>query len=614
MILMAAEGPLNQSIGKAQRHYSSLFFLPSLKTAVIAVASVCILTGVISAIFFQSSLGLFAGLLLGISLFTISCSSDLIISHIVLKDPIFVLRRVLILSLCGWLFWFFFILLSVVLSSMFGLSGWVGFCLFGFSVILTLRTIVFFATSSTTQTRRLIAILLQPLSCIVPFIIFWNTLNAPLLSFLPFLILSPLISVGFGYFFLNFLNNIGKKEYGVPSLPLFRAFMLNWVTSHNTPLESILEKLGEDADVDVSLLKFTSSKHKAAIVVPLIHPGPFKNIGSSLLPSLLKHAFEKEYGGETCVPLGLVGHERNAASQVENEKIIKTIIDAAQFPALIEIATPFIQVSEGFITASCQIFGKTAVLSLTLAPKTTEDLPQELNNIISKEAKRLGLESSIIINAHNSITNSNEVEATIEALSSVASKCLHMAVSQSSFPFKVGAATLYPKDFTLKEGMGAGGITALTVKVDEQKTAYLVIDGNNMISGLREKILSSIKLAGFSGCEVFTTDTHAVSALVRGQRGYHPVGEAMNQDLLISYIKDCVQTAENKMENCKAGSLNLIIPKIRVMGAKSLEPLTGLVDRSIKKAKQIALPIFGIEGLLLILLLTSLTVAFEVFF
>ena len=36
--------------------------------------------------------------------------------------------------------------------------------------------------------------------------------------------------------------------------------------------------------------------------------------------------------------------------------------------------------------------------------------------------------------------------------------------------------------------------------------------------------------------EVFTTDTHAVSALVTGSRGYHPVGEAMNHDQLISYI------------------------------------------------------------------------------
>ena len=64
--------------------------------------------------------------------------------------------------------------------------------------------------------------------------------------------------------------------------------------------------------------------------------------------------------------------------------------------------------------------------------------------------------------------------------------------------------------------MGTGGITAIVVQVDKQKTAYVVIDGNNMISGLREKILAALTSVGFDESEVFTTDTHAVSALSLG--------------------------------------------------------------------------------------------------
>ncbi len=605
MIVVAAEVPLNQSIGKAQRHYSSLFFLPSLKTALLAIAFVCILTGVVSSVFFQASQSLLAGLLLGMALLILSYFSDLVISQLVLKDPIFVLRRALILSLCGLLFWFLFVFLGAALGGLFGVLGWVKLCLLGFSVVLTLRTIVFFATSSTTPTRRLISILLQPVACIVPFMIFWSALSVPLMAFLPFLIIGSFVSIGFGYLFLYFLNRIGEKDYGFPSMALFRAFMLNWVTSENAPLEAFLEKLGEDADVEISLLKFDSSKTKAAVIVPLVHPGPFKNIGSSLLPSLLKHAFEKEYGGDVCVPLGLLGHERNAASQIQNQKIISKIL-AAKFSAFNGMATPFVQVSEGFVTVSCQIFGRTALLSFTLAPKTTEDLPQELGNIVREEAKKLGLDDSIIINAHNSLTESTEIDASMDTLSAVARRCLQTAVSQASFPFEIGASSFYPKDFTLKEGMGAGGITALIVKVGEQKTAYIVIDGNNMISGLREKILSAIVQVGFNGGEVFTTDTHSVSALVRGQRGYHPVGEAMNQDTLISYIKECAQVAESNLEKCKVGFLRILVPQIRVMGERALEPLTLLVDKSIQKAKQIVVPIFGIEGLLLFLLLVLL--------
>ena len=82
----------------------------------------------------------------------------------------------------------------------------------------------------------------------------------------------------------------------------------------------------------------------------------------------------------------------------------------------------------------------------------------------------------------------------------------------------VGSASVFPKEFSLKAGMGTGGITAIVVQVEKQKTAYIVIDGNNMIPGLREKIIAALTSKGFDASEVFTTDTHAVSALITGRR------------------------------------------------------------------------------------------------
>jgi putative membrane protein len=364
-----------------------------------------------------------------------------------------------------------------------------------------------------------------------------------------------------------------------------------------------LEKMGGDVDVEVSLLKFDSSKPKAAIIVPLVHPGPFKNIGSSLLPSLLKQEFEKEYCCEACVPLGLLGHELDAASQSQNYKIIDQVLASAKFASSIDTATPFVKVSEDFVTASCQIFGKTALLSFTLAPKTTEDLPQELGSIVREEAAKLGLEFAILVNAHNSLTRSVEIEASIDMLKNVASKCLQMAVSQESYSFEVGSATVYPSEFTLKDGMGAGGITAIVVKVAEQKTAYIVIDGNNMVSGLREKILTSLSSAGFQESEIFTTDTHAVSAVVVGRRGYHPIGEAIDQETLINHISIVARKAADQLETCKAGCRQIVVPKVRVIGGECLNFMTVLVDKTLQKAKRIIVPIFGVEGLILLLLL-----------
>jgi putative membrane protein len=144
------------------------------------------------------------------------------------------------------------------------------------------------------------------------------------------------------------------------------------------------------------------------------------------------------------------------------------------------------------------------------------------------------------------------------------------------------------------------------VKVAEQKTAYVVIDGNNMVSGLREEILSALKATGFHASEVFTTDTHAVSAVVLGRRGYHPVGEVMNHETLISYVQEAAKTAVARLEHCKAGCLRMVVPEVRVIGKARLESLSMLVDKALQRAKQIVVPIFALEGLILMLLLALL--------
>jgi len=492
-----------------------------------------------------------------------------------------------------------------LLGVFFGAVWWVKLCLLGFATLITLRTVVFLCVSSSSFRARLVAILLQPFLCVLPFVAVWAGQRVGIVHYVPFLVISPLVAVLSAYLFTHMLDVIGRKNFRVPSIDLFKAFMLDWVASQNAPLEGFFERMGEDTDIEVSLLKFDSDKPKAALLIPSVHPGPFKNVGSSVLPSILKEEYEKTYGCVASVPLGLLGHELDAASQAQNLKIVNRVIEAAKLQATLGVASPFVRVSEGFVGASCQIFGDTALLSITLAPRTTEDLPQELGDLVRKEAAQLGLEL-VVINAHNSLTESDVVEASVEELRSVAVSCLREAVLRTKVPFEVGSLTIHPAGFSLKDGLAAGGITALAVKVGEQKTAYVVIDGNNMVSGLRERILEALRLAGFSGGEVFTTDTHAVSAVVVGRRGYHPIGEAIDNDALVRIVVDAASGAADKLEACKAGHSRFVIPKVRVIGGGSLGVMSTLVDKTIQKAKRLIVPVFGLEGLLLIVLLILL--------
>jgi putative membrane protein len=608
---MESKSSLNRSIEGASKHYSSLFSLPSLKKALLALAATCVIIG-LTTIIVPHSRGLADALFFGFLLFALTLIADLALSKLVLKkDPIYTLRRTLTVSLVSWGFWLIFVITGAALSSPFGLLIWVKFYLLGYAVVITLRAVVFMATSSAATWRKLLSILFNPILLILAFLAFWFGIpSINLIQTVPFLVIFPTIGIAAVYVFLWDLDRLGRKTYSISPLPLFRAYMLDWSAGLNAPLEEIFEKTGEKTDVEVTLLKFDASKPKAAIIVPLVHPGPFKNIGSSLLPSILKQDFEREFGCTACVPLGILGHELDLASQAQNYKIIAQTIESAKFKSTTHLASPSVKVTEDVATASGQLFGDTLFLSFSLSPKTTEDLPQELGRMVNEEAEKHGLKSAVVVNAHNSITDVVEVEKYLGTLQTAAVKCIQKAILLPKEPFMVGAASVFPKEFSLKEGMGTGGITAIVVQVAKQKTVYVVIDGNNMISGLREKILAALTSAGFDESEIFTTDTHAVTAVSSGRgggrRGYHPVGEAIDQDLLTRYICDVAKQAEANLEVSKAGAVRFVVKDVTVIGEDRLKSITSLVDKSIQRAKQILLPIFGLEALVLILLLLFL--------
>ncbi|MGQ9529970.1 MAG: DUF2070 family protein [Candidatus Bathycorpusculaceae bacterium] len=590
---------------EAVRHYSSLFKLPSYKNVISLSVLICICGGLFFTFrLFKALEWLVMGLSLGISLVFINFIVNYFSSIVVLRhDPIYDVRRSMALSLFCWVLWLFFIILGVVLG-----DAWiVKFLLLGFSAVVILRLIVLNSTSFTSYERTFLVSILQPFSCIVPFLFILVKAGYPFEFHSTFLFFfsSVIIGIVSSSIFIFALNNVGKRMLGFPSMSLFKAFLLNWIANLNAPFEEFLEKLGENQSVEISLIKFNSSKPKALIATPSIHPGPFKNIGSSLLPSMLKNVLEKKLKCTVCVPHGLFGHEFDLASQTQNQKIIDHVVENANFEVRGTGATPFVKVSNGLASVCCQIFGKCALLSFTLAPKTTEDFPQELGLFIRQKAEKYGLDC-IVVNAHNSINGTVNMQEALDALKSVAAACLEKTTSQERLPFEVGAATLVPKEFGLKDGMGPGGITVIVVKVGGQKTAYVVIDGNNMVSGLREKILSAIRQLGVDEGEVFTTDTHSVNAVVLNKRGYHPVGEVINHETLIVYIKTAVISAMADLEKVKVACRRIIVSNVTVIGENLLEKLCSFIGMALRRAKKTAIPIFATSGMLLMLLLLYL--------
>jgi putative membrane protein len=605
---VATKGSLQQSMDNAVKRYSSLFRLPSIQTAISLLAFSCGAAGLLSTLaLWQSLSGTAFGIVLAIVIFSVVVGTDYITNAAVFKrKTIFNLRRALVLSLFSWGIWLLFIaigsLLSVGLSSQ---GWWIRLCLLGYSAATISRMVIFSSTIALKYSKIIFAAFLQPLVTLAILLAFWlqtgHMITFQIVAFIFFSIAATLIS---SFVFLHLLDRLGKKTLGVGSLSLFRAFMLNWVLSLNAPFEQILENLGEKKDVETCFAKFASHSTQIVMAVPSVHPGPFKNIGSSLLPSLVKTALEKQPNCVACVPHGLMGHEFDLASQEQNQKIINQLVTSVNAAEVSETkASPFVKVTDGLATACGQVFGKSVLVSFTLAPKTIEDLPPELGVFVSEEARKNGLDLCAAVDAHNSMNGEAEIEKSMDSLKNVASKCLAQVASLRQSAFEVGASTIAPREFRLEDGMGAGGITVVIVKCGSQKAAYVVIDGNNMVSGLREEILSSLNSLGIDDGEVFTTDTHAVSALILGKQGYHLVGEVIDKSVLLSYIKTAALTAISKLQPAKVVSGRVSVKEVTVLGAKPLQTLCLLIDECLRTAKKSVVPVFLTAGLLLMIFL-----------
>lgn len=127
-----------------------------------------------------------------------------------------------------------------------------------------------------------------------------------------------------------------------------------------------------------------------------------------------------------------------------------------------------------------------------------------------------------------------------------AAECARTLVDEPSAPLEVGVAwdrtSWRPVD-----GIGPLGIRVCVFEVDDQRTAYVLIDGNNMEPGLRDRIRNAVE--GPDDLEVMTTDTHVVNTV----KADNQVGAAIDQAELLERIQRLVDEATADLEPVEAG-------------------------------------------------------------
>jgi len=609
---LISKGSMNDYIETVVKRYSSLFTLPSHSKLLALLFAVCMLNGVLVVIALHpmSQSNLVLGLALGTTLFVLIMATDFIIHFTSFQDDlIFNLRRCSALSMYSAAFWLVFIILGTLTNAL--VAGfWFKLFLLGFCVVLALRLLVLWAVSFAGIGKVSFYTVLLPVLCTVPVVFTASLMGEKVLdaSVVFFFSLSLVVTMSAVLLFLYSINRVGLRILSVGSFSVLKAFLASWTEDLNEPFEKFFERFGLEHDIKVSALAFRANGGiRALMVVPAFHPGPFKNVGSSNLPHTIQRSLENRLPHcIVAVPHGLSGHDLDLASQAQNQLVLNSVEKMTDFSGFGSVASPLVRVKRNGATVSCQVFTNCALITLTLAPETMEDLPPDLDSLIVSEAQRRGLSSAICVDAHNSIQGPFNINAAINPLKEAVAICLEKVANLESVGFEVGIAKVVPKEFSLPEGMGPGGIVVTAIKTGNQTTAYVTIDGNNMISGLREKILSALSEVGVDDGEVFTTDSHAVNAVVLNARGYHPIGEAMDQETLIKHIKETATNALANLEPAEASWRTENVSGVKVIGEKQIEAMCMLADKALQRAKKLAVSIFPLAGVVLVALLLLL--------
>ena len=545
------------------------------------------------------------GVVWGAVAFTIpSFVSDLVVYFTVLKkDPLFYLRRCFALSLFSTTIWVVVFLFSALVSLLDPKFIFPDFAIIvGLFATIPIRALAVFSISRTGFLGRTLFALLEPSATVATTIL---VLGLPIWRMVAGLVLASTVGLVLAFGLISLIEFNGRKSIGFSPIRMFRAFLGDWLEGDNQGLESYLNELGVETEIDAAAFAFRKKgtiNPKGVMLVSSLHPGPFLNIGSSVIPYMFESLMRRRFGAVAMVPHGVSGHELNLVSQEQNERVIEWVLANLERVHYGSVATPVVRMTNETATATSQLFDGCALVTMTTSPLDMEDVPSELaNNLVGLTHGKF--RALALIDAHNSLIGpATMTPQKVGALQEASLASLQDSAEKSLMAFRVGVSHSASSGFTLKDGFGPAGIAVIAVEVGGQKFAYINIDGNNMTRGLREEILQYVRDVGFDDAEVMTTDTHMVNGVVHARLGYHPIGEVVSWEPLLNEVVRVCKEALADLEECEVGVVSGQIP-VMTLGQKSLRGVMGTVYKTSKITALTLFPIVPAIAVLSILFL-----------
>ena len=362
------------------------------------------------------------------------------------------------------------------------------------------------------------------------------------------------------------------RAFHIRGLAFINAFIANMTDGSNKEMEDFFREIGEEIYVpQVNFFFRRGIKKPVLFTVPNLHPGPMGEIGGGNLPRILHDRLEEE----TMVSHGCATHDFNLVSESEIEKVIAAIEQSKQDRTYSPVASRSFRLSAGSVQLICQRFGDSVLMVATRSPQKTEDLDFSIGMTIMAEGHRW-YKNVAFVDAHNCMTDlsSPVLPATLTATEYKRAAMQAMDTCQTAelHPFSVGYAHRR-LPFTREEGFGDLGVQVLVIDAAGQRTAYVLIDGNNMTAGVREVLLASI-LASVDAAEVMTTDSHVVNTIT----GKNPIGMATKVDAFLPLVKETVGAAIADLGPAECAATTAQCEHVVVFGSNRITQLASTVN------------------------------------
>ena len=466
----------------------------------------------------------------------------------------------------------------------------------GCVLIFGLNTLIFKSGTTLNYVKSTIVGIIQPAIILGIYLILImvrtnNTFNITL--FLIKIFISAVIILIAVYGFLYSVEAPMKKNLGMDVLELISRFIA--YTSHESKsIETVFDKMSATVETVVSFVSFRNKDGiKCLFISPFVHPGPLGEICGGNMPTILSEKFDNF----TMVAHGPSTHDLNPISTKEIDKIetaIKKGLDKINYSSK---ASEFVRYGNNKSKIGIQFFNEGMVVLSTFAPEDSDDIEFGVGlNMMLQSKKKCNVKDSVIVDCHNSFTpesggvlpGNKEVFEIIELIDNIKTMETYESI-------KVGTFFDEMADLNTNEGVGQSGVKIMVIEVNNQKTAYILFDSNNMEKGFREEIMDSLKDFDIDEIEIMTSDTHFVNNLTRG---YNPIGLS-EREKIINYVKMGVKEAIADLEEVEVGTGTEKISDLKTFGPNNSTELISTASATIASSK-ITAPTLFISAFILI--------------